>query len=243
MSAVEWNRGKLIGALVAAGLLLPSAIAFAADGGKARPPAITLSTDRISTFTPANADPRLAAEFAGRTPVPGDFKFTPAPSSKRPSQVRVAIRARAATPGQAAARAADLASSNSPVTALTPTSYNLGVSVGWRRFAIAGDLAEVRSGNPAVGKREGAVVAVSYSLNNRLTGRVAASADRNRGGQLGALAGPDNYAVDVGGAYNLSRNIAVTGGVRYRVERDRASTLADQRRDSQAVYVGTAFKF
>jgi hypothetical protein len=35
----------------------------------------------------------------------------------------------------------------------------------------------------------------------------------------------------------------VTGGVRYNIERDRLTTLQDDRRDSQAVYVGTAFKF
>ena len=36
---------------------------------------------------------------------------------------------------------------------------------------------------------------------------------------------------------------ALTGGVRYNIERDNLSALQDQRRDSQAVYVGTAFKF
>jgi hypothetical protein len=51
------------------------------------------------------------------------------------------------------------------------------------------------------------------------------------------------YAVDVGGAYNLTRRIAVTGGVRYKIEQDRMSAVKDERRDSQAVYVGTAFKF
>ena len=51
------------------------------------------------------------------------------------------------------------------------------------------------------------------------------------------------YAVDVGGAFSLSRNIAVTGGVRYKIEQDRVSALKDERRDSQAVYLGTAFKF
>ena len=48
--------------------------------------------------------------------------------------------------------------------------------------------------------------------------------------------------VDVGGAYSLSRRVAVTGGVRYRIDEDRLRA-ADSRRDSQAVYVGTAFKF
>jgi hypothetical protein len=37
--------------------------------------------------------------------------------------------------------------------------------------------------------------------------------------------------------------VALTGGVRYNVERDRLTALQDNRRDSQAVYIGTAFKF
>jgi hypothetical protein len=60
---------------------------------------------------------------------------------------------------------------------------------------------------------------------------------------LPALRRGDTYSVDVGASYSLSRHIALTGGVRYNVERDRVSTLQDDRRDSQAVYVGTAFKF
>jgi len=31
--------------------------------------------------------------------------------------------------------------------------------------------------------------------------------------------------------------------VRYRIDHDRVSAVKDDRRDSQAVYVGTAFKF
>ena len=61
--------------------------------------------------------------------------------------------------------------------------------------------------------------------------------------ELAGLHKPDNYSLDVGGSYDLSRRIAVTGGVRYNIERDRLSALTDARRDSQAVYVGTAFKF
>ena len=49
--------------------------------------------------------------------------------------------------------------------------------------------------------------------------------------------------IDAGATYSLSRRIALTGGVRYNIERERLSALQDQRRDSQAVYVGTAFKF
>jgi hypothetical protein len=57
------------------------------------------------------------------------------------------------------------------------------------------------------------------------------------------IADDESYTVGVGGSYRIARNLDVTGGVRYKIQRDRLEPLADQRRDSQAVYVGTAFRF
>lgn len=236
MSHGRLTAAKIAAALAAAGMLLSPA--FAAGDSNKRPPAVALSLSPDLAFTPASADPRLAAAFSGRVPSLGDFKFTPAAAKSRPSQVRVAIRAHASSPTQ-------LASNNSaasPVNALTPVSYNLGVAVGWRRFAISGDVAKVRSAGSPVDGRESATLGVSYSLP-RFTGRVAVSADRSAGTAAPALRDPDNYALDVGGSYSLTRRLSVTGGVRYKVERDRLSALNDDRIDSKAVYVGTAFKF
>ena len=240
MSIWGKSAGKWAGAASAVALLALPAIALARpDSSKPskRPPAISLSFDRVGSFTPATADPKLAAAFANRGNTLTDFKFTPAAPKGRPSQVRVAIRARAET----AVRSIDGASTQ--VGAVTPASYNLGVSVGWRRFALTGDVARTRSANLALGGRETAVVGVNYSLNKRVTGRVAAVADRSDGTQAPALGRDKAYALDVGGAYALTRNIALTGGVRYKVDQERVSALKDDRRDSQAVYVGTAFKF
>ena len=108
-------------------------------------------------------------------------------------------------------------------------------------FALAADINKISSADSAIGDRKSAVVGVSYNLK-KFTGRVAVAADRSNG-RIAALSQPDNVSLDVGAAYNLNRRIALTGGVRYRVDQDRVATLADQRRDSQAVYVGTAFKF
>jgi hypothetical protein len=213
--------------------------ALAGAPAKKRPAAVSVSFDPVSTFTPATADPRLAAAFARKSASLTDFKFTPAPSKGRPSQVRVAIRARA----DSASKIADAGALTSSVTSLTPASYNLGVAVGWRRFAVSGDVGKTREANPALGGRESAALGVSYSLNRRLTGRVAVGADRGDGRALTPLRKADNYSLDVGGAYSLTRNIAVTGGVRYRIDHERLSAVTDARRDSQAVYVGTAFKF
>ena len=232
------KEARLLAALAAGGLVLTPAFAATA---KKRPPAVALSFDPISAFTPANADPKLAAQLAGRGLSLSDFKFTPAPAKGRPSQVRVAIRARTTAPAQASL--ADASVTTASVNALTPTGYNLGAAVGWRRFAVSGDVAKVKDANPALGGRESAVVGVSYSLNNRLSTRVAVGAERTAGNPLPGLRKGDNYSLDVGGSYSLSKRIAVTGGVRYNIERDRMTAVKDDRRDSQAVYVGTAFKF
>jgi hypothetical protein len=228
---------KAVAAIAAAGLMLSPAFAASTSGAKKRPAAVALSFNPISTFTPANGDPRLAAAFAHRPLALTDFKFTPAAAKGRPSQIRVAIRARAAPPGSA--QSLDTGST-SAVAALAPASYNLGVAVGWRRFAVAGDVSKVKNADAALGGRESAVVGVSYSLQ-RFTGRVAVGADRADGRALPALRKGDNYSLDVGGSYSLSKRIALTGGVRYEV--DKLPALKDDRRDSQAVYVGTAFKF
>ena len=236
MSRGRLNAVAIAVALGAAGLVLSPA--FAASDGKKRPPAVSISLSPDFQFTPASADPRLAAAFSGHASAAlGDFKFTPAAAKGRPSQVRVAIRAQANSPVQMASN-----SSASPVSALAPVSYNLGVAVGWRRFAVAGDVAKSRAAGSPVDSRESAVVGVSYSLP-RFTGRVAVSADRSEGHAVPALRDPDNYALDVGGSFALTRRLSLNGGIRYKIERDRLSTLNDERVDSKAVYVGTAFKF
>ncbi len=222
-------------ALVAAGLMLSPASAQSDRGKGQRGAAV-----RTGSFTPAVADPRLAGALARRGTSTPSFRFTPATDSvERRQAVRVAVRARASTP-QEAARVQS--ASATPVTAITPTSYNLGASVGWRRFATTGDVAESRDGIIS-GSRSSAQVGMSYRANQRTTARIQASAEETEGRQRNVAEG-EAYAVDVGGSYSIARNVDVTGGVRYRIARDRLEPLAtDQRRDSQAVYIGTAFRF
>jgi hypothetical protein len=224
--------GAALGALA---LLLAPATAAPTQAQKKKRSAPSLV---IGSFTPAVADQRLAAEFARRGLQPGSFRFTPSSASADKSKaVRVAVRARAVTPAAAAARE----SSATAVTAITPAAYNLGLSVGWKRFAISGDVAKVEGG-PLPGGREAAEVGISYSLK-KFTGRVSAGADRRDGTMARLDPVESSYSVDVGGSYRLTRNLDVTGGVRYKIQNDRLEPLADQRRDSQAVYIGTAFRF
>jgi hypothetical protein len=240
LRVAQRTGAKIAAAAAAAGLVLTPAIATNMPAKK-KPASVALSFDPVSSFTPANADPKLAAALAGKNLALTDFKFTPAPAKGRPSQVRVAIRARTLAPAQT--QLAEAKVQTAAVSALTPTGYNLGVAVGWRRFAVAGDVAKVKSADPAIAGRESAVLGVSYSLNNKLSTRVAVGAERTTGSPVAALRRGDNVSLDAGASYSLSHRIALTGGVRYNIERDRLSALQDDRRDSQAVYVGTAFRF
>ncbi|MDT9599568.1 hypothetical protein [Sphingosinicella rhizophila] len=195
---------------------------------------------RAGNFTPAVADPRLAAELAKRGLPTGSFRFTPAAASPNNSKaVRVAVRARATTPEEAIRRAGE--TSASTVTAITPSAYNLGVAIGWKRFAISGDVARIQGG-AIPGGREAAEIGVSYA-GRKFTGRLDIAADRTDGTRPKALAEESGYSVGVGGSYRIARNIDLTGGVRYRIQNDRLEPLVDERRDSQAVYIGTAFRF
>jgi hypothetical protein len=231
------------GSLIAAVLLLAPALAM--TGGshvRSRQPAAS-SERLIDSFTPAVSDPRLAAMLTRRGANFGDLRFTPAAStaSDRARDMRVAVRAHAAAPTDPISDPI-AAVTTGPAATITPSSYNLGVSLGWRRFAIAGDVAE-SDGGLVPGRREAAQVGVSYRANRRLTGRVAIAAERNEGAQR-LIAPDESYSLDVGGAFSITRHIDVTAGARYRIARDRADALTrDERRDSQAVYIGTAFRF
>lgn len=225
--------------LIAMALVLAPALATTTQRTKARP-APSLNSRPVGIFTPAVSDPRLAAVLARRgTTLNSEFRFTPA-SADASRAVRVAVRARATTPAEA--RTTLATTSSTPVTAITPISYNLGVSLGWRRFALSGDIAQ-SEGGVLPGRRDSAQIGMSYQANRRLSGRVAVAAERSEGTQR-LVADDQAYSLDVGGAFSIARNVDVTGGVRYRIARDRLEVLQrDERRDSQAVYVGTAFRF
>lgn len=226
----------VLGAVAVAGIAVAPAIGAPGEALLGPRPAAALRTG-IGAFTPAAADPRLAAALARAGIGVNGFRFTPSDARRNPGRaVTVAVRARSARgAGQAFVAATD------PTLGLTPIAYNLGAAVGWRRFALSGDVTKVDlAGQP--GSREAAELGVSYSAG-RASARVTASADRPLAGTPRLIAEPEAYSVDLGGSYSLTRNLAVIASVRYKSDRDRLVRLRDDRRDSQAVYVGTAFRF
>ncbi len=224
-------------ALVAAmAFVVPAALDAAPAKRVAGRPAASSAV--LGTFTPVAADPRLAAMMSRAGLDGGSFRFTPAEVKDTSRSVTVAVRARTNRPadrGQVALAAAE------PQGGLKPIAYNLGVAVGWKRFAVSGDMGRVdMAARP--GGREAADVALSYA-GSRFSGRVRAAADRPLADVPKLVEEAPSYSVDLGGSYKLTRNLDVMAGIRYRTDRERLTRLESDRRDSQAVYIGTAFRF
>ena len=240
MRLARWTAGIGLGTLAVAGhFLAPALQAQESRQPRISAPKRSVSLRGMGIFTPASADPKLAAVLArGGLPDSG-FRFTPSDSRRTGSRaVTVSVRARST---RTAVAAADR--SVSPTVGVAPVAYNLGVSVGWKRFSVSGDVTRVDLvAEP--GSRERTNVGVSY-IGKRAGGRVQASTDRPLANTPALIGDKPSYSIDVGGSYSLTRNFDLTAGVRYRseTERERLPRLTDNRRDSQAVYVGTAFRF
>ena len=212
----------------------------------------------IGSFTPASVDPRMAARISinrlANSPL---FKFTPAASDGRSNRaVTVAVRVDSETARAVSVRQALAVAASQPGIAavrVAPSGFNLGVARGYESFAprLAAKLAQVVA--PDINKFDMpdlASFAAGKGKNRAATGdaprfgsRVALDETAKPGRAPRTLEGQGDYSVDVSGSYRVARNLAVTAGVRYSSERDRVAPLTDATQDSQAVYVGTQFRF
>ena len=240
-------RGNRWGAFIAAGAVvlasLPTAgFALGALDSAGAPVAIP----GFAALTPSSGDPQLAELVSQRAGSNARLiRFTPAGASIRGDRaVTVAVRVdensvRAISVRSAIEAAKEQVAATTSVR-IAPMSYNLGISRGYHNFAKAAvptpalsrplsdaaipDLAEFRPSQGEQGK-------------SRFAARIAPVEDLR-------VSGSGEQAVDVGGSYRLTRNLDVTAGVRYTQDRDRLAPLPDSsKQDSQAVYVGTQFRF
>lgn len=197
----------------------------------------------IGSFTPVTRDQRLALAYAdaARESQTRSFKFTPASgASKGERSLTVVVREVAAD--------SILNRHPQPNLGLAPVAYNLGRAKGLDRFA--GDTAattrelspitesvQMPSSNFAIRAKPS-----RFSTNLQLEAREQTATEPTSNAPQ-TLGSEKSYAVDLSSSYSLTRHIDVQAGVRYRGPDNRLVPMTDQKQDSQAVYVGTKFKF
>ena len=245
MNTLRIMGGLTAGAALVSLVALSPAFGASKLGDAPRPRAALELSEGIGSFTPAATDARLAAALSRSGFSSSGFRFTPASSVRLNRSITVAVRARSNRAGLVSEQVALVAPTG---TSIAPLAYNLGVAVGWKKFAVSGDVAKVDIAGLG-GSREAVDVGVSYT-NKRFSTRLQVGADRTVGpapraiGNGNGNGNGNGVSVDLGSSYSLTRNLDVTAGLRYRAERDeRLLPRGDNRRDSQAVYVGTAFRF
>ena len=118
-----------------------------------------------------------------------------------------------------------------------PVKYNLGASVGFEKFVTPSLPRGTDLRNLPVAKAP-----EQDEKKSRFATRMVNRPSDPSGATDRVTAPGEAPAVDVVSSYRLTKNLDVTAGVRYRAD-DRVEPLTDSRRDSQAVYVGTAFRF
>lgn len=222
--------GTVAGAMLAVALVAP---AFGAPDAALRAPrsALVKSFNGIDGFTPAFADRRLAAMVGKARLGARDYQFTPAEA--RRSTAPVAFAAKTISHAQAELDAAPVGTSVN----VAPIAFNLGVSVGWKKFAGVTDTARADSVGSARSFDLGATVQAARPARLRSVSDVPT---------VGAkLPGEDRTVstIDTTNAFRLTRNVDLTGGSRLKSENYRLDRVGDDRRDSQAVYIGTALRF
>ncbi len=205
----------------------------------------------VTAFTPASVDPRVAALVARTDAGKRMIRFTPAGMAERENRsVTVAVRvdedaAQAIQVRSAIAAAKEqVAASNPAALRIAPMRYNLGVSRGFESFAQPSvinrklsdaEIPDLATFRPSPGAKD---------KPSRFTTRIELEQEATAGSSPRTKDALGSQSVDVGGSYRLTKNLDVTAGVRYQQERDRLAPLADPTtQDSQAVYVGTQFRF
>ena len=239
---MRMNRGYLAvagSAIAVAGFLLSPAIGAATDLAPLRPDApVSLGAlGSISSFTPTTKDPQLAAAYANIAASASrqGFRFTPT-SGSLSGQREITIMVRASDRGGSD-------KTETPVD-IKPMAFSLNGAHNWRKFALPESVGRKALDPVPV---ETMVDAKNFSLDDgkkdRFSTKVLIESRREPSAARNPAAEKD-YSLDLASSYSLTRNLNVTAGVRYNNNVvGRLTPMTDDRQDSQAVYLGTSFKF
>jgi hypothetical protein len=245
------NWGRFV-ALAAGAAAVLSPVFLSSVAAKLSSP--TSGQSWMDRFTPAGVDSRLAEKIkrdrsAAALASATNFPFTPAGASERRDEI-ITVAARAT--GRSTADAVSVRSAIAGIEAgrgntvrLNNSDYQLTASRGWQGFttpiAQAVTIEQPRL-DQLVGNGDFRLDGAPKKKPSRFNTEMSVAKVGNVANPRGNAAAGD-YAMKVGGSFSISRRVDVTAGVRYASERDRVNPAADNRADSEAVYVGTKIRF
>ena len=193
-----------------------------------------LRAGSLGSFTPSLVDPARSAAIRSQS-VERSFRFTPSGKAGDRKALTLGLTSRVTQPAARTAVAAAV-----PIDGLTPSAYNLGVSVGYQGFSLSGGYSRLDAG--LIGApREGVDLGLSYR-GNRWKASLQASGELPAHETADALLLDRRYAVELGGAYALTPRLSLQGGMRYQLITPLDPRLTDDREDP-SVYLGTSFRF
>ncbi len=208
-------------------------------------------------FTPSGVDSRIAKLHQERI---GDqnavktnklFRFTPAGLDKISNRT-LTVAARTNETSKAITVRNILAKdklASGPLAALQTTKYSLKQDKGWKGFESTA-LPKLPIADSIGRLNRISTPTIKYKLKSdkndkpskfSTSVKIAKPADAVPS-PLGNAAGED-YILNLGGSFSISKRIDLTAGVRYDRQNDIPLSSSDNREDSEAVYVGTKIRF
>ena len=199
----------------------------------------------MSHFTPAGVDSRLAEKMRSNALSRAAFPFTPAGLNNRNSNtLTVAVRTDAGNAVTVRNALAQMDAGSGTSISLNNSSYQLTAAKGWQAFKLPATAADAPRLDTMLGKGNFRLDDTGPKKPSRFNTDVKVDSPRGAAPSLrGNAAAAGDYRVDVGGSFQVAKGVDVTAGVRYSRDSDRVQPIADERSDSEAVYVGTKIKF
>jgi hypothetical protein len=245
------KRSGLTATVAAAALVLggiPTA-SFALEALGASP---QVGSNAAFHFTPVSVDPQMARFVAGHATGSNHLmRFTPAGVAGHGQRaITVAVRvdeevARAIEVRSAIAAAQDEMAGESAVR-IAPVRYNLGMLRGYQGIAQLAQpsVLSKKLSDAAIPDLSTYRPAAPADDSSRLAPRIALQHEEKPGSEPRTQEALGKQSVDLAESYRLTRNLDVSAGVRYSQQHDRLTTLNERgQQDSQAVYIGTQFRF
>lgn len=194
-----------------------------------------LRAGSLGSFTPSLVDPTRSAAIRTQA-VERSFRFTPSGKTADRKALTLGLTSRVVAPTTPRTTVA-----SASIDGLTPSGYNLGVSVGYQGFSVSGGYSRLDSGliGPA---REGVDLGLSYRGTRWKASLQATGELPSHLNDGDALLLDKRYALELGGAYALTPRLSLQGGMRYQLITPLDPRLTDEREDP-SVYLGTSFRF